>query len=268
MSEVELDEDGHGAWSPAELPRGGGRVVCELGARTALLVLDQPEVHNAVSPGMMLDLDAAVRQLEGWSGAAVVVTGAGGKAFCSGGDLRVVREHLVEPGVGRGMSAWMTGVLDRLSALPAVVIAAVEGAALGGGAELLTAADLVVCARTARIGFVHAALGVSPGWGGGRRLRRRIGAQRALRMLALAERHDGEGAAALGVVDVVVDPGRALAEAQRLAMRLAGHPEGAVAAAKRIATTGDARVEADAFETLWGGPGHLAALARGSSRRE
>ena len=89
-------------WNPADLPRGDGRVSLSIDGPIGVLVIDQPARRNAISPGMMCDLRDAVAQLEACSAlSAVLLTGASG-AFCSGGDLTAVREHLMAPGAGAG----------------------------------------------------------------------------------------------------------------------------------------------------------------------
>jgi len=157
--------------------------------------------------------------------------------------------------------------LDKLSSLPAVVVAAVEGAALGGGAELLTACDWVVASTSARIGFVHASLGVAPGWGGGARLVRQVGARRALPLLARAERLSAASAAAAGLVDEVVDAGSALVAAHTWIERLRSLPpdavRGVVSVVRAARDDPDRAVEVErrVFGELWGGLAHRAALA-------
>jgi ethylmalonyl-CoA/methylmalonyl-CoA decarboxylase len=208
---------------------------------------------------MMCDLRDAVSRIAGCSTlSAVLLTGSAG-AFCSGGDLTAVRAHLMAPGAGAGMCAYMTETLDRLAALPVVVVAAVEGAALGGGAELLTCADIVVAGSSARIGFVHASLGVSPGWGGGRRLVGRVGARVALRLLAFSPRLSAEQARSVGLVDEVVADGAALGRAEDIARPLASMPVDAVRAAVSVTRGAD---EAACFTALWGGASHQEALRR------
>jgi enoyl-CoA hydratase/carnithine racemase len=251
------------SWHPSQFPRGEGRVALELRDRDAELVIDNAARRNAISPGMMVDLEQALERLEAWDGAAVVVRGAGTKAFCSGGDLEAVERHLLDH--GNGMARFMTDLLDRMRRLRCVVIAAVEGSALGGGAEILTAVDLVVASEGASIGFVHASLAVSPGWGGGRRLVERVGTAHAMRLLAFAERHDAAAAKRLGIVDEIVPEGHALGEAERWTARLASLPPDALRAAVEIARGTTIDRERALFVSLWGAPLHRAALgAKGS----
>jgi enoyl-CoA hydratase/carnithine racemase len=247
-------------WNPTDLPRGEGKVALTTWGRAAELVIDNAARRNAMSPGMMVDLAEAIGTLEQWDGAVLVVRGAGTRAFCSGGDLDAVAQHLLYPASGEGMARFMTDLLDRLQRLSCVVVAAVEGVAIGGGAEILTAADLVLAGEGASIGFVHASLAVSPGWGGGGRLVRKVGPSRAMRLLAFAERHDAQTAKALGLVDEVVPSGSAIAEAERWRERLASLPAEALRAAVEIARGASADRELALFTALWGGPLHRKAI--------
>ena len=257
-----------GAWHPRALPRGRGAVHREQRGRIAELLLDNPDARNAISPGMMLDLEAHVCALEAAPALGLILRGEGGAAFCAGGDLSAVAEHLLEPGAGAGMCGFMTAILNRLRALPLLSVAAVEGAALGGGAEILSAVDLVVAAEGAKIGFVQAKLAVSPGWGGGQRLRQKVGPSAAARWLALAQIHPAEQAMRLGLVDEIAPRGQALDAARALLAPLEELSEEAVRGAISIARGAPPEDEAALFSRLWAGPAHLDAMARmGRSRR-
>lgn len=249
-------------WHPRDLPRGRGEIRLVIVGAHAELVLDSPEARNAVSPGMMADLEVCVAQLERFDGVSVLVRGEGDRAFCAGGDLDAVQRWLLEPGAGAAMCAFMGGLLDRLAALPLVVMAAVEGAALGGGAELLTACDLVVAGASTKLGFVQARLGVSPGWGGGARLVARVGTRAALRLLAFAPTLSAEEARAHGLVDRVVQDGYAALEARAWLAALDALPVAAVRAAVTVARGADPADEPRLFAELWGGPDHRAAMSR------
>lgn len=252
------------AWSPVTLPRGGGCIRLERFGGRAEIAIDNPAARNALTPGMMADLGGIVEELEHFdAGVAVLIRGvesaSGARAFCAGGHLGAVQRSLLDADAAAGMCAWMTGLLDRLAGLPMVVVAAVEGAALGGGAELLTVADYVVAGDDARIGFVHAALGVSPGWGGARRLVGRVGGRRAVGLLARAERLDPRRARDIGLVDEVVRAGEAVAAARRWLEPVEACPPEAVRGVVRAVREGD---EAAVFTALWGGPAHRRALDR------
>jgi enoyl-CoA hydratase/carnithine racemase len=156
------------------------------------------------------------------------------------------------------MVAVMSDALDRLAALPALVFAAVDGPALGGGAEILTACHHITASASATIGFVQARLGVSPGWGGARRLVNRVGARRAALVLAQAERMPAGVAREIGLIDSVVSEGPALPAARERAEATARGPAEAVAAAVRLSRSPSD--EPGTFLSLWGGPAHRSAL--------
>jgi enoyl-CoA hydratase/carnithine racemase len=243
----------------AGLPAGEGRVVVTPGV-VATITFDHAASRNALDPAMMVALADAADAVR--DARVVLLRGAHG-TFCSGGNLGAVREHLAVPGAGHAFGAFMQGAVDRLAALDAIVIAVVEGAALGGGAELVVAADRVVAAPDARIGFVHARLGVSPGFGGGGRLVARVGPHAALRVLAFARVLPAAEAHAIGLVDeVAADPH---ARADALAAELLALPAAAVRGAKRVVRAaapeppGRAE-ELEVFASLWGGPDHQRAL--------
>jgi len=180
--------------------------------------------------------------------------------FCAGGHLGEVRSTLSSREAGRDMALAMGAVLDGLLAQPALVVAAVEGTAVGGGAEILTAADFRVLHRDARIHFVHVRLGVAPGWGGAGRLVAHLGRARALRTLAAAAPLTAEGALGLGLADAVVD-GSAIDGALAFLEPFRALPAAAIRAVKaQVVGAGDPAVQADRFCEVWGGPDHRAAL--------
>jgi enoyl-CoA hydratase/carnithine racemase len=244
------------AWA-STLPSGVGRVHIDPGP-VAWIRVDDASTRNALDPHMMVALADAADAVRG--ARVVILTGEHG-TFCSGGNLGAVRDHLAVPGAGATFGAFMRGAVDRLTALDAIVIAAVDGAALGGGAEFVAAADLVVAAPSARIGFVHARLGVSPGFGGGAHLVRRVGPSAALRLLAFAKVLPAVEAHALGLVDELADNPRA--RAAELAAELLAIPDASLRGAKRLvraAAPAGRDEELAIFAELWGGPAHRKAL--------
>lgn len=246
----------------------------EIVERVATLTIRRPEVKNAIDLATMDELGRAVSVL----GAdrtlqAVIVTGAGG-TFVSGGDLKSL-EALEGIEAGRAMSRKMQAVLQRLEELEVPVIAALEGYALGGGAEMALACDLRIAASDAKIGFKQIALGIMVGWGGGQRLRALVGRGRALELLLTGDTLSGEEACRLGLVDRVVPPGTALAEAEALARRVAAQPPLAVRAIKRALYQGEAMprdrgiaFEAECFAVLWGSRDHGEAVKAYFERRD
>jgi len=261
-------EGRHVSWDPRQFPRGRGEIQLHVEDRVAVVSLNNPDARNAMSVGMMADLCTAVDRLEQSGVSAVLIHGVAPAGFCAGGDLRDVRAHLLDSASAEGMPRVMGDALDRLSELNAVIVAAVEGAALGGGAELLTAADWVIAGEGARVGFVHAALGVSAGWGGARRLVRRVGHRAALPLLVQASRLRAEQAKQIGLVDDVVADGATVEAAQEWIARVTRHPAASIHGALqflRSAREGSidcGQVEREVFGRLWGGEDHQRALDR------
>lgn len=249
----------------AALPEPGERapaVTLRVDGDVVIVQFDHPAARNALSPRMMVSFAGIVGTLTADPPRAVVIGGVG-PAFCAGGDLAAVQEHLLAPGAAVEMQAFMRDACDGLAALPSLVIAAVEGAALGGGAELLTACDLVYAAPDAKIGFIQAAMGVSPGFGGAARLARQVGSRRAVDLLTRARPIDAAEALRLGVVDeIVADPwARALARGNEFAS-LPPEAASAIKPLVRRILEGEDGAESAAFARLWGGPEHVAALDR------
>lgn len=162
---------------------------------------------------------------------AVVVAGAGNRAFCAGSDVREfpqVRERVVEAKLRRENAVW-----TQLEDLPQPTIAAIDGWALGGGFELALCCDLRIMAAHAQVGLPEIRLGVFPGTGGALRLARLIGESRAKSLLYLGEPLSAADALALGIAYQVVPRGAVRAAALDLARRLAAAPAQAVQACKR-----------------------------------
>ena len=189
-------------------------------------------------------------------------------AFCAGSDLRQVRAGLADRDQALTVCASMRSTLDRLEALPLVRVVAVQGAAFGGGAELMLVGHRIVVGAGARIGFVHARLGLSPGWGGERRLRERVGVHRAVQLLASAVAVDAEEALSLGLVDTIVPEGEVVERARAWLETVARRPAGAVRAAVELCQGRDPDAGAETFERRWGGAEHRAALEQVRIGRE
>jgi enoyl-CoA hydratase/carnithine racemase len=239
-----------------------------------VLTIDRPATRNALDAATAGALATAVRAADGDPEVrAVVLAATGDRVFVSGGDLNEIAALLKS---GRGPDA-LLAVGEELAALERCevpVIAAVQGATLGGGCELLLFCDQVICERQATLCFPHARMGLVPAWGSGTRLLELVGARAAARLLYTAAPVTAEAALAIGLVDEVVERGQARAGALALAQRIAGNPRATVAAAKRAlhAARGELRsgamsAEQAVFRALWGGPDHLAALAAFSARK-
>ncbi len=235
---------------------GSGRVRLDLEGTVARLVIDHPSARNAISPAMMIQLASAVEALEAWPGALLCIRGQGAKAFCAGSDLSAVRGALDRPDLAQAMLTFMGQVCARLRALPQLSVACVQGAAVGGGAELMTCADLRVIQSDARVQFVHARLGLSPGWGGAARLKDLLGYSQALAVLARARPLDLPQHPALWH-SLASD---AEAETETLLQELSALPAESVRGAK--AALQSPQAERESFLKLWGGAAQRKALAK------
>ncbi len=197
----------------------------------AVLTLDRPEVMNALSLQTLARLGGHVERLAR-EGAlrAVIVTGAGEKAFCAGADLKE-RAGFGEAET-REYVARIGATFEAVAALPMPTIAALNGVAFGGGCELALACDLRLMARGAQIGLTETALAIIPGAGGTQRLPRVVGTARARELIFTARRLAADEALRLGLVHEVCEPAELPARARGLAAAIAANGPLAVRAAK------------------------------------
>jgi enoyl-CoA hydratase/carnithine racemase len=161
----------------------------------------------------------------------VVLRGAGARAFCAGADLKE-RAGMSDAEVA-AFHAALRALLDGLAALPQPVVAALNGAALGGGLELALACDLRIAAEGIEVGLPEVGLGIIPGGGGTQRLPRLVGVARAKELILTGRRVPAAEALALGLVTAVVPPGRLDEEALALAARVARNAPVSLRQAKR-----------------------------------
>jgi enoyl-CoA hydratase len=185
-------------------------LLLSLEGRVAVLTVNRPEVRNALDGATVDEFQAALAEVWAARTSVLVITGAGDKAFVSGADIRAIRERRRDDALASINSRLMTAV----EAHDAVTIAAVNGAALGGGCELALACDLRLAAEQAVFGLPEPSLGIIPGAGGTQRLPRIVGLGRAKEMVLTGARWDAGKALAAGLVSEVV-PGPELMTAAR-----------------------------------------------------
>lgn len=196
------------------------------------MTLHRPEVRNALSKRLLLDLEEAVAGAAADSSLHVIVVTGGGAFFSAGDDLNELGT-LTQPEV-EVYSRLGQRVLTALEACPQVVIAAVAGYAFGGGLELALACDLRSAGEGARLGFPEVGLGNIPGFGGIRRLRELAGLGAARRLLYTGRSVMAEEAFRLGLVDLVVPDRELLPETHVWAERIARHAPLALRACKQL----------------------------------
>jgi enoyl-CoA hydratase len=210
---------------PAPPPFGRG----EPDPAVALVTIDRPEALNALDAAVMAGLAAAFTRLDAHPACrAIVLTGAGTKAFVAGADIKAMATATPETiGAVGGFEHWAT-----LAGVGLPVIAAVRGFALGGGCELALLCDIVIAGDDATFGQPEIRLGVIPGAGGTQRLTRAVGRARALELILTGRSIDAREAERLGMVSRVVPAEETLNRALELAGRVAAFPPLAVRAAK------------------------------------
>ena len=236
-------------------------VLIELDDGVAVVTIDRPAVRNAISPATMDGLEAALAAAG--DARVLVLRGSGDRAFVSGGDLKAlakIRTH--EEAVA--MALRMRRLCDQIATFPAPVIAALNGHALGGGAEVAVAADIRVAADDVVIGFNQADLAIMPAWGGAERLAGLVGRAQALLLTTTGEKLGTAEAHRIGLIERVY-PRAGFEESWRaLARRMAAAParsiKSVIAPAAPHHHPALARAAADTFARLWTADAHWAAV--------
>jgi enoyl-CoA hydratase len=204
---------------------------------TAVLTLNRPEARNAFDEELLHALqDALAEAADDARVRAIVITGAGDRAFSAGADIRQMQAMSVDE--ARRWSQLGHDVFQVLEDVPLPTIAAINGVAVGGGCEVALACDLRYAVENAQLGQPEIKLGMIPGWGGTQRLPRLVGQSRALDLVLTGRLIDAQDAHRLGLVDQVVPAGEALAAALQFAAQFASLPPLAVRFAKHAIHVG------------------------------
>ncbi|HZB38302.1 MAG TPA: enoyl-CoA hydratase-related protein [Beijerinckiaceae bacterium] len=210
-------------------------VLCTIEDGVAVVMLNNPPL-NLVTLEMTRRLNETVKRLaEDPDARVMVLTGAGGKAFCAGSDIKEFPEMMAAGAVVPKKLALENEAWSRVDDFPKPTIAAVAGLAFGGGLELAVCCDLIVAEEGARVALPEIKLGVFPGSGGTVRVTRRIGEGRAKEMMFFGDPLPVETALAWGLVNRVAPKGEALGTAMEMARRLAAQPSIAIQMCKRSA---------------------------------
>ena len=203
---------------------------------------------------------------------AVIITGEGGKFFCSGGDLKAYRA-LKTPKQLTTAFGRVRKLLDNFEAFPLPVIAAIDGYALGGGMEMALACDLRFASAEAKLGVPQGRLSLIPGWNGVQRLVELVGRGAALKLLYTGETINAVDATAMGLVDELAGStalDHALAFAGRLAKTAPlslGATKAVVRASVRLSAASATRIASKEFERLWFTIDHREAEAAFAEKR-
>lgn len=197
-------------------------VQLELSPPLARITLNRPAKLNALNAQTITALGQALAQLRGDEAVrAIILTGAGEKAFAAGADIGELAR--LEPIAGREYGLRGQGLFREIEMFPKPVIAAINGYALGGGLELALACTFRVASENARLGQPEVKLGLIPGYGGSQRLPRLIGAGRALEMLLTGEPLTAAEAMACGLVNHVVPAAELLPKCEEIGRGIAAN---------------------------------------------
>ena len=227
-------------------------ILLERDGRIATVTLNRPAVLNALNVAMLDELletfaELAVDEML----RAVILTGAGAKAFAAGADISELNA-LPDARAAEAQARKGQALTRAVEALRVPVIGAVNGFALGGGCELAMACDVRVASENAKFGQPEVNLGVLPGYGGTQRMTRLIGEGMAMYLCLTGEMIDAQEALRVGLVQRVVPLDGLLAEARRIADLIAAKAPLAISAAKRAIVDGASLplVDALALEAL------------------
>ena len=220
-------------------------VLTEVRGRVLVVTLNRPDARNAIDTPLGQALVSATQRLDEDDGLSLGVLTGAGRGFSAGMDLKAFARE----GPPRGFAEF----LQRGSEKP--LVAAVEGFALAGGLEIALACDLIVAARGVPLGIPEAKRGLFAAGGALLRLPRRVGYGKAMQLALTAEPLPAEEAHAIGLVDVLAEPGAALATALELAERIARNAPLSLALSKRLLRGVQGRTE----EEFWAFQGRDAA---------
>jgi len=197
----------------------------------AILFIQRPEVYNCLDLKTLQELRQVIYDVSTANQIrAVIVTGAGDKAFCTGADLKERKK--MTPNQVQEYILMIRDTFTALEKLPKPVIAAINGIALGGGTELALSCDLRIMAENAQMGLTETSLGIIPGAGGTQRLTRLVGKGKAKELIFTAKRVGAEEALEIGLANQVVKDDGVLSAAKQLADQIAANAPLALAQAK------------------------------------
>ncbi|HEY1016419.1 MAG TPA: enoyl-CoA hydratase-related protein [Herpetosiphonaceae bacterium] len=234
-------------------------ITLERDGEVAVLTINRPKVLNALNSATIHEIEKAIEEVAADDAVrGLVITGAGDKAFAAGADIGELNA-LPSAYEGMALSARDHEILLKLAELPKVVIAAINGYALGGGFELALGCDIRLASATAQVGLPEVTLGLIPGWGGALRMARLIGPGMTKYLVMSGERLAAEEAQRLGIVEKVYPPEELLPAAVALARKIGANAPLATAAAKQLIDRGEDMSLRDAIAYETGLFGHLTA---------
>ena len=214
----------------------------------ALITVNRPDKLNALNKATISELHQAFKTLDADNAIRVIIlTGKGEKAFVAGADISEFANFSVKEGASLSAHG-QKSLFDFIEQLQTPVIAAINGYALGGGLELAMACHIRLASNNARLGLPEVSLGLIPGYGGTQRLPQLIGKGRAFEMIMTSGMIDAEKAAEYGLVNHVTAPDDLLAQAKKMAGKIANNSPTAIRYAIKAINAGF-MYDADGFKT-------------------
>lgn len=194
-------------------------VLCKIEGALAEVTINRPKALNALNSETLQELGQVIQELTGNKEVGVVIiTGAGEKAFVAGADITQMKDmNAIE---GREFGRLGQKVFSAIETMPQVVIAAVNGFALGGGCELAMACDIRLASKNAKFGQPEVTLGITPGFAGTQRLPRLVGRAIAKELIYTGDMIDAEEAYRIGLVNKVYEPEELMDKAREMAKRI------------------------------------------------
>ena len=218
-----------------------------------ILTINRPNALNALNDQVIRELDQVLDSIDVSTIRCVIVTGAGEKAFVAGADIAQMSK--LTKAEGEAFGKLDNDVFRKLETLPVPTIAAVNGFALGGGCELCMSCDIRLASDTAVFGQPEVGLGITPGFGGTQRMARLVGIGKAKELIYTARNIKAPEALTIGLVQAVYPAAELMAEAEKMANRIAGNAPIAVRACKKAINDGmqvDIEAGEDIEEKLFG----------------
>ena len=212
-----------------------------------ILTINRPNALNALNDQVIRELDQVLDSIDVSTIRCVIVTGAGEKAFVAGADIAQMSKLTKAEGEAFGKLG--NDVFRKLETLPVPTIAAVNGFALGGGCELCMSCDIRLASDTAVFGQPEVGLGITPGFGGTQRMARLVGIGKAKELIYTARNIKAPEALTIGLVQAVYPAAELMAEAEKMANRIAGNAPIAVRACKKAINEG-MQVDIEAGEVI------------------
>ena len=198
--------------------------------------INNPKSLNALNEEVLKDLDAAFDQVAADDDASIIVLTGEGKAFVAGADIAFMKELSVED--AKKFSAMGAKIFRKIETLDKIVIAAVNGFALGGGCELAMACDIRIASEKAKFGQPEVGLGITPGFSGTQRLPRLVGLGRAKELILTGSHIDAQEAYRIGLVNKVTDKESLMEETYAMAKKIISNSKSATRYAKEAMNVG------------------------------